>query len=86
MEVTKKSLEVFTEQIESFMRIRGYFLNLGYLNVSGGQRDKEKGKMCYKKYMNSKECISNSEGVKKTLKDYCRYFRPAFFIFIEKYF
>jgi hypothetical protein len=53
IDVNKKSLEVFTEQVEFFIKIRVCFINQAYLNVSGGYKDNSKG-VAYKKYMNDK--------------------------------
>jgi hypothetical protein len=40
----------------------------------------------YKKYLSDKDSLNNPEGIKKMGKEYFRYFKPSFFVFLEKYF
>lgn len=80
-------MDIFTEQIESFQRIRNAFAPKGYYSIIGGQRDpKENGAILYKKYLGDKDTLNNSEGIKRVGKDYYRCYKPSFFIYLEKYF
>jgi hypothetical protein len=54
--------------------------------VGGGKETKELLSVPYKKYLSDKDSLNNSEGIKKMGKEYYRYFKPSFFIYVEKYF
>jgi hypothetical protein len=58
MEITKKSVEIFTEQIESFQRVRTNFIVKGYY-FPQLQNGKDVNNHHYRKYYNEKETIYN---------------------------
>lgn len=59
----------------------------GYYNISGGGiKERDFLSAPYKKFLGDKDSLNNSEGIKKMGKDYYRYFRPSFFIYLDKYF
>lgn len=63
------------------------FFGKGFSALSMGSRDsKEIPVTPYKKFMGEREALSNSEGVKRMGKEHHRYYRPSFFVFLEKYF
>lgn len=86
-DITTKSVDIFTEQIEAFQRIRNAFVAKGFYSIIGSQKDpKENGAIIYKKYLSDKDTLNNSDGIKRTGKDYYRCYKPSFFIYLEKYF
>lgn len=86
-EITIKTVEIFTEQAESFQRIRGMFTNRGFYNAVGsGREQKDLLAVPYKKYLNDRDALNNADGIKKMGKEYYRYYKPSFFVFLEKYF
>jgi hypothetical protein len=56
----------------------------GFYQSQGGGR--EKGVNFYQKYLGDKESVSNEEGIKRVAKDYYRYYKPSFYVFLDKYF
>lgn len=82
-ELSRKSLEIFTEQAESFLKVRTAFAARPCFSGVGVQ-GKQEG--AYRKFLGEREAVGNSEGVKRNGRENYRYFRPSFFAFLEKYF
>jgi 5-formaminoimidazole-4-carboxamide-1-beta-D-ribofuranosyl 5'-monophosphate synthetase len=62
-ELNKKSVEIFTEQAESFLKIRTTFAARPCFSTVSVVQGKQEG--AYRKFLGEKEAVGNSEGVKR---------------------
>ena len=60
----------------------------GQLSNGAASNSKEimLNKNSYKACYGQKETLRNVEGVKKVHKEYYRYYKPTFYVFLEQYF
>ena len=94
-EITKRSVEMFTEQADFFQRVRGNGVGKESYHVVGGKgqthgqgyglHSQGQNNNLYSKYLGEKDAMNNTDGIKKVTKEYLRLYKPTFFVYVEKY-